>query len=413
MSNKVASSIENFFPVSSRVAKMSASKTMAITALTERLRRSGADIVDMGAGEPDFQTPANIRRAAYEAMEKGATKYTPTTGTARLKEAIADRFATDFGAAYQPKQIIAGAGAKQVIFNAVATLINPGDEVLVAKPYWVTFPEVVIFAGGRPVWVETEANDFQLTAKAVKEAITPRSKLIIINSPSNPTGVVIPPDEFERIVKLCVDRGLWIISDECYCQFVYDPVKPFSAAQLPALLRKRIMIAGSVSKTYAMTGWRLGFGLGPEEWIEAMSCLQSHSTSNPTSISQEAAIEALSGPQESVSEMLAAYRERRDWFVPQLRSLNEIKCSMPDGAFYAFPCVKNILGAGNVMTSEELVTYLLEETGVAATPGDAFGAPGYIRLSYATAMNNLKTAIERMGTAFSKLRAAEPTDWAV
>ncbi|MGH9915972.1 MAG: aminotransferase class I/II-fold pyridoxal phosphate-dependent enzyme, partial [Pyrinomonadaceae bacterium] len=246
----------------------------------------------------------------------------------------------------------------------------------------------------------------------VEEVITPRAKLIIINSPSNPSGLVIPPGEFEKIVRLCVDRGLWIISDECYCQFVYHPVKPFSAAQLPESLRSQILIAGSVSKTYAMTGWRLGFGLGPAEWVEAMSCLQSHSTSNPTSISQEAAIEALSGPQESVSQMLAAYRERRDWFVPQLRSLSGVKCSMPDGAFYAFPSVKGILGSGSMMTSEDLATYLLEETGVAVTPGDAFGAPGYIRLSYATSMDNLKTAIERMSAAFRKL-TAEPTDWAV
>jgi aspartate aminotransferase len=384
------------FPASSRVAGMSASKTLAVSALAEQLRLAGADVIDLGAGEPDFPTPENIRRAAYAAMENGHTKYTPAAGTLRLKQAISDRYATDFGARYEAAEVLAGAGAKQVIFNAIATLIEEGDDVLVPKPYWVTFPEAVTFAGGRSVWIETEDDDFRLTAASVERVLTPRSKVLIINSPSNPSGLVVSPDEFEKIVALAARRGLWVISDECYCQFVYEPAKPFSAAQLPEQLRRRVLVAGSLSKTYAMTGWRIGYALGPREWIKAMTCVQSHSTSNPTSISQEAAIEALSGPQDSVREMLAAYRERRDWLIPALNSLPGVTCTLPDGAFYAFPRVKDVGVADERLTSEQLTTRLLEETHVAVTPGDAFGAPGYLRLSYATSLDKLKAAIERI-----------------
>jgi aspartate aminotransferase len=400
------------FPVATRVAQMSASKTLAVSALAAQLKRSGADVIDLGAGEPDFPTPENIRRAAYQAIEDGHTKYTPAAGTIPLKKAIIDRFAADFGTTYEQNQVLSAAGAKQVIFNAVSALIDPGDDVLVPKPYWVTFPEVVTFAGGRSIWVETEADGFRLTAESVERALTPRSKLIIINSPSNPSGLVVPPDEFERIVALAVKRGLYVISDECYSRFVYDPVKPHSAVQLPEELRKRVLVAGSLSKTYAMTGWRLGYALGPREWIEAMTTLQSHSTSNPTSISQDAAIEALTGPQDSVAEMLAAYRQRRDWLIPALNALPGITCTMPDGAFYAFPSVKGALGSGHIMTSEEMATYLLEEAHIATTPGDAFGAPGYLRLSYATSLDLLQKAVERMRTALSSFAAASNL-WAV
>jgi aspartate aminotransferase len=379
------------FPVASRVAGMSMSKTMAVSALADQLRRAGVDVIDLGAGEPDFPTPENIRRAAAEAIETGHTKYTAAAGTPNLKQAICERFATDFGVKYEPAEVIAAAGAKQVIFNAIATLIEADDEVLVAKPYWVTFPEAVTFAGGRSVWVETEDQGFQLTADAVERVLTPRSKILLINSPSNPSGLVIPPDEFEKIVALAVNHGMWVISDECYSQFVYGNNRPFSAAQLPDGLRRRVLVAGSLSKTYAMTGWRIGYALGPREWIKAMTCVQSHSTSNPTSISQQAAIEALTGSQDSVGQMLQAYSERRDWLIPALNDLPGVTCSTPQGAFYAFPSVK-----GTGLSSEELTTRLLEEAHVAVTPGDAFGAPGYLRLSYATSLENLKTGVERI-----------------
>jgi aspartate aminotransferase len=323
-------------------------------------------------------------------MENGHTKYTAAGGTVNFKQALCDRFAQDFGASYEPAEVMAAAGAKQVIFNAIATLVEPGDEVLIAKPYWVTFPEAVTFAGGRAIWIETEAAGFRFTAEALSRALTPRAKLLLINSPSNPSGLVIPPYEFEKIVELAVSRGLWVISDECYSNFVYAPSVPFSAAQLPASLRRRVLVAGSLSKTYAMTGWRIGYALGPREWIKGMTCVQSHSTSNPTAISQVAGIEALSGPQDSVGQMLAAYRERRDWLIPALNTLPGVTCAQPDGAFYAFPRVKDL---GD---SEALTTRLLTEANVAVTPGDAFGAPGYLRVSYATSLEKLQEAVKRI-----------------
>ncbi len=395
---KASSADSDAFPLATRVAGMSMSKTMAVSALADQLRRAGADVIDLGAGEPDFPTPENIRRAAAEAIETGHTKYTAAAGTPNLKQAICERFAADFGVRYESAEVLAAAGAKQVIFNAIATLIEPGDDVLVAKPYWVTFPEAVTFAGGRTVWVETEDQDFRLTAGAVERALTPRSKILLINSPSNPSGLVVAPDEFEKIVELAVSRGLWVISDECYCQFVYDPVQPFSATQLPEALRRRVLVAGSLSKTYAMTGWRIGYALGPREWIKAMTCVQSHSTSNPTSISQQAAIEALNGSQDSVGQMLQAYTERRDWLIPALNDLPGVTCATPEGAFYAFPSVK-----GTGVSSEELTTRLLEEAHVAVTPGDAFGAPGYLRLSYATSLEKLEAGVERIRGVLASL----------
>jgi aspartate aminotransferase len=386
------------FPLAARVAGMSMSKTMAVSALADQLRRAGADVIDLGAGEPDFATPENIRRAAVEAIETGHTKYTAAAGTPNLKHAICERFAADFGVRYEPAEVLAAAGAKQVIFNAIATLIEPGDDVLVAKPYWVTFPEAVTFAGGRAIWVETEDQGFRLTAGAVERALTTRSKLLLINSPSNPSGLVVPPDEFEKIVALAVSRGLWVISDECYCQFVYAPGRPFSATQLSEALRRRVLVAGSLSKTYAMTGWRIGYALGPREWIKAMTCVQSHSTSNPTSISQQAAIEGLTGSQDSVAQMLQAYSERRDWLIPALNNLPGVTCAAPEGAFYAFPSIK-----GTGLTSEELATRLLEKAHVAVTPGDAFGAPGYLRLSYATSLEKLETGVERIRGVLANL----------
>lgn len=383
------------FQSSDNVAKMQASSTLAAMQAAEALRASGANVVDFGAGEPDFDTPENIKRAAAEAMRAGKTKYTPTAGTRLLQQATIDFYGREFGAQYERPEVMATSGGKQAIFNAVVSLINPGDEVLMTQPYWVTFPEIVVFARGTPVVIDTEDNGFVLTAEHVERAITPRTKLIILNSPSNPSGRVIPADEFQRIMELLADRGIWVISDECYLRFVYAPASVFSAATLPSALRSRLCIAGSFSKTYAMTGWRVGYALAPAEWTKAMLKVQGHSTSNANSIAQAAAVEALNGTQESVATMLAEYTARRAWLLGALREIPGVTCNEPEGAFYAFPSVQESLGE-KIGSSEEFAQRLLEEEQTVVTDGAAFGAPGYIRISYATSMEQLREGVTRI-----------------
>src|SRR5215813_1881154 len=383
------------FHPSENVARMQSSSTIAAMQAAEALRAAGADVVDFGPGEPDFDTPDNIKQAAAEAMRAGHTKYTSTGGVRPLQQAIIDFYAALFGTQYQPSEVMATAGGKQAIFNAVATLIDPVDDVLIPKPYWVTFPEVVVFARGNPVYIETEDTNFVLTAQQVERAITPRTKLIILNSPSNPSGRVLPPAEFRRIMELASERGLHVISDECYLRFVYAPAEVFSAASLPAELRTRLCIAGSFSKTYAMTGWRMGYALGPSEWIKAMLKVQGHSTSNPNSIAQRAAIEAFTGPQESVGLMLAEYTARRAWLLEALKEIPGLTCNEPEGAFYAFPNVRGCLKK-SLKTSAEFSERLLEEEQTVVTDGTGFGAEGYVRISYATSMSQLQEGIKRI-----------------
>jgi aspartate aminotransferase len=328
-------------------------------------------------------------------MRRGETKYTATGGTTELKRAVVGYYEREFGARYEPREVMATAGGKQAIFNAVVTLVNPGDEVLVPKPYWVTFPEIVKFAGATPVFIETEDSGFQLTADAVARAITRRTRLLIINSPSNPSGRVVPPAEFRRVVEVCAARGVSVVSDECYLQFVYPPGEVFSAASLPEELRARLCIAGSFSKTYAMTGWRIGYALAAPEWIEAMLLVQGHSTSNPNSISQAAATEAMNAPQECVREMLAEYARRRDWINSALAEVPGFKCFAPEGAFYAFPDVRGCLN-DRVRTSADFAEKLLNDEQVVVTDGAGFGADGYIRISYATSMERLQEGVRRI-----------------
>lgn len=374
---------------------MQASSTLAAMQAAEALRAEGADVVDFGAGEPDFDTPQNIKDAAAAAMQAGKTKYTATGGTRELQQAIIDFYAQSFAARFERGEVMATSGGKQAIFNAVVTLISPGDEVLIAKPYWVTFPEVVIFAGGTSVYIETEETGFVLSAAQVVAAITPRTKLIILNSPCNPSGRVIPPSEFQKIMELLHDRGIYVITDECYLRFVYPPAEVFSAASLPSELRSRLCIAGSFSKTYAMTGWRVGYALASREWTREMLKVQGHSTSNTNSIAQAAAVEALTGPQESVGEMLAEYTARRSWLLNALREIPGLSCSEPEGAFYAFPSVRGFLG-GDVKTSGEFAARLLDEEHTVVTDGAAFGAEGYLRISYATSMGQLSEGVTRI-----------------
>ena len=290
---------------------------------------------------------------------------------------------------------MATAGGKQAVFNAVVSLINPDDEVLLPRPFWVTFPEIVTFARGKSVAIETEANDFVLTADMVRKAATPRTRLIILNSPSNPSGRVIPPAEFERIMEVVAERDMYAISDECYLRFVYPPAKVFSAASLRPELRRRLCIAGSFSKTYAMTGWRAGYSLANEDWTRAMLKVQGHSTSNTTSISQAAAAEALNGPQESVATMLAEYTRRREWLLRALNEISGLRCPQPEGAFYAFPDMRGCL-KGKLKTSAEFVNELLEEEQTVVTDGEGFGADGFIRISYATSLDRLQEGVKRI-----------------
>jgi aspartate aminotransferase len=374
---------------------MQSSSTLAAMQAAQALRSAGADVVDFGAGEPDFDTPANIKRAAEEAMLAGRTKYTSTGGIRELQEAIIGFYRNHFGADYALSDVMATSGGKQAIFNAVSTLLNEGDEALIPKPYWVSFPEIVVFAGGKPVFIDTEDTDFLLNVDQVERAITPRTKLLILNSPSNPSGRVLPPEEFRRVMELAAQRDIYVVSDECYLRFVYPPATVFSAASLPAELRAKLCIAGSFSKTYAMTGWRMGYALGPAEWIKAMLKVQGHSTSNPTSIAQYAAVEALNGPQESVGEMLAEYTARRSWLLDALREVPGLKCSEPEGAFYAFPDVRGCLRK-DLKTSADFAQRLLEEEQTVVTDGTGFGAPGFVRLSYATSMAQLEEGVRRL-----------------
>lgn len=383
------------FPVSDNVAEMKASSTLAAMQAADAMRAAGVDVVDLGAGEPDFDTPQNIKDAAAEAMRAGRTKYTPTAGVRELQQAIIGFYQREFGASYERNEVMATAGGKQAVFNAVVSLINPGDEVLIPKPYWVTFPEIVTFARGKSVFIETEENDFVLTANMIRKMITPKTRLIILNSPSNPSGRVIPPGEFREIMEIVAEHDLYAISDECYLRFVYPPATVFSAASMRPELRRRLCIAGSFSKTYAMTGWRVGYSLANAEWTRAMLKVQGHSTSNATSISQAAATEALNGPQDSVATMLAEYTRRREWLLNALNDIHGLRCPEPEGAFYAFPDVRGCL-KGKLHSSGDFANALLEKEQTVVTDGAGFGADGFIRISYATSLDRLEEGVKRI-----------------
>lgn len=391
------------FKESTYVKDVEVSSTLAALMEAERLRSEGVDVIDFGAGEPDFHTPRNIKDAAERAIEENFTRYTPTAGIPSLKQAIISLMERDFQATYEPAQVLATIGGKQAIFNAMGAILNPGDDVLIPSPYWVTFPEIVKFLRANPVYIDTEPNEFVLTADMVREAITPASRLLILNSPNNPTGRIIPPDEFRRIVEIAVEKDIWIISDECYLYFAYPPAVPFTAGQLPEELKSRVMICGSFSKSHAMTGWRIGFALGPKEWIRSMLKIQSHSTSNVTSITQKAAVEAATGPQDEMRMMLEEYKRRRDWLIPALNNIEGVSCSMPEGAFYAMPNVKRLFGP-RAHNSIEFSKILLDEAHVVVTAGSAFGSEGHIRISYANSLEAIKRGVERLAGVALRLR---------
>jgi aspartate aminotransferase len=391
------------FTESIYVSQIEVSSTLAVLMEAERLRTEGIDLIDLGAGEPDFPTPRNVKDAAEQAIENNFTRYTATSGIAPLRLAITEMMRRDFGANYDPSEVLVTMGGKQALFNAMATLLNPDDEVLIPSPYWVTFPEIVKFFRATPVFIDTEPNEFLLTERAVRSAIGPRTRLLIINSPNNPTGRIIPPADFRKIVEVAVANDVWVISDECYLYFAYPPAVPFTAGQLPEELRSRVMICGSFSKTHAMTGWRLGFGLGPKPWIQSMLKVQSHSTSNANSMTQKAAVEAAIGPQDAVRSMIGEYRKRRDWVVPALNAVGGIECAMPEGAFYVMPNVKQLLG-GRVRDSIEFSKLLLDDARVVVTPGSAFGMEGYVRISYANSLEAIQEGVRRIAEVAGALR---------
>ncbi len=385
-----------------RISLISVSSTMKVMADADKLRREGVDVVDFSAGEPDFPTPDNIKNAAIAALAANFTKYTPAGGTVETKQAVVERHKLEFGTDYKASECIITVGGKHVLFNYTQALVNPGDEVIIPVPYWVTYKDIVNYAGGVCVFVETdEAKGFELTAEMVEKAITPKTKIIIINSPSNPAGAVMAQVEFEKLFHIAKAHGIYIITDECYSHFLYDS-SPWSVASMPDA-KSTVLVAGTVSKTYAMTGWRIGYGLAPEAVIGAMMKLQSHSTSNPTSIAQKAAVEALRGPQDSVPQMLAEYRRRRDFVIPRLREIPGVTCSNPAGAFYAYPNVRAAFEKGGMKTPLEFADRLLKEASVAVVPGEAFGTNDHVRISYATSMEELKRGLDRIDNFIKSL----------
>jgi len=389
--------------IAERISTISVSSTLKVSADADRLRREGIDVVDFGAGEPDFPTPDNIKQAAIAAIESNFTKYTNAGGTLELREAIVARHSLDFGTNYSAAECLVTVGGKHAIFNLIQALINPGDEVIIPVPYWVTYKDVVNYAGGICVFVETdEHTGFEVTAQSIERHLTPRTKLVIINSPSNPSGSVLSKEEFRGILDLTSRRDIFLLTDECYCQFLYDD-DPFSIAAVPGA-KDTVVVAGSLSKTYAMTGWRIGFALAPAPIIGAMLKLQSHSTSNPTSIAQKAALEAMRGPQNSVPAMLAEYRRRRDFVIARLRRIPGVSIAMPKGAFYAYPNISVAFGSGRVNNSMEFSSELLAKAHVAVVPGEAFGTNHHVRISYATSMAELERGLDRIDQFIATLR---------
>ena len=380
--------------IAERISRISVSSTMKVAADADKLRQQGVDVVDFSAGEPDFATPDNIKQAAIRAIDQNFTKYTAAGGMLELKKAVIARHTADFGTSYQPSECVISVGGKHVLFNLTQAVVNEGDEVIIPVPYWVTYKDIVNYAGGKCVFVDTdEQNGFKLTAAMIEKNLTPRTRMVIINSPSNPSGAVLERKEFEKIFELTSSRGIYLLTDECYCHFLYDG-SPFSIASLPGA-KETVLVAGTVSKSYAMTGWRIGYGLTPAALTVAMTKLQSHSTSNPTSISQKAAVEALRGPQDSVQQMLAEYRRRRDFVVPRLRRIPGVTCNMPEGAFYAYPNISCALGKNGINTTLDFADRLLKEAFVAVVPGEAFGTNSHIRISYATSMTELERGLDR------------------
>lgn len=387
---------------SDRIGRIEISATMAVTAEAAKLRAQGAKLVDFGAGEPHFATPQHIKDAAIEAIQSNFTRYTVVSGVPDLRQAIVERHTADFGSSYTPDEAIFTTGGKLALFNAIQILVDHGDEVILPVPYWVSFKDIVQYAGGKVVYLQTdEADNFRVTADAIEAAITPKTKAIILNSPSNPSGAVVSPADLERIVRLAHERGIWLLLDECYVYLQYTGALVSGGSFTDA--KEHLVVLGSLSKTYAMTGWRAGFALAPKPVIAAMTKLQSQSTSNTASFVQKAGIAALRGSQECVAEMRADYLKLRDKILARLAEIPGITCTKPDGAFYVYPNVSAYLGKGGVPSAMELSKRLLHEAHVVTVPGEAFGTDRHIRLSYATSHADVEEGVTRMNGFFAKL----------
>ncbi len=386
--------------IAKKMASIEPSATLQITAEAGRMKREGKNVISLAAGEPDFPTPQNIKEKAIKAIEENFTHYTPASGIPELKEAIAEKFKKDWGVEYKPSEVIVSAGAKQVIFNAIYALCDPGDEVIVIAPAWVSYVEQIKLAGGKPVIIETKEKDnFIPDPEKIKEKISERTKAIIINSPNNPTGAVYPKEVLIKIAKTAISRNVLIISDEIYEKLSYEE-KSESLAYLMPEERDKMLIVNGVSKAYAMTGWRIGWGLGPEDLIKAMGIIQGHMTSNPCSIAQKAALEAVKGPQEKVSEMVEEFKKRRELLCSLLEDAPHLEFNKPKGAFYLFVNIEKAMGKkhnGKEIESDiDFCKRLLSEKLVAIVPGSAFLAPGYARISYAASREDLEEASRKI-----------------
>jgi aspartate aminotransferase len=387
-----------------RINRIEVSATMAITAEALKMQAQGIDLANFGAGEPHFSTPAHIKRAAIEAIEHNFSKYTAVAGVPQVRKAVVDRHAADFGSNYTAEECVFTTGGKLALFNAVQVLVDHGDEVILPVPYWVSFKDIIQYAGGVPVYVESrEDEDFRITAAMIEAALTPRTKAIVLNTPSNPSGAVVSPADLEAIVRLAHARGIYVLLDECYVYLTYTGAAVSGGSFTDC--KEHVVILGSLSKTYAMTGWRAGFALGPKNIIGAMSKLQSQSTSNTSSLVQQAAIAALSGPQECVGEMRADYLRLRDQTLAGLKTIPGLTCTVPQGAFYVYPNISAFLRKGGIGTASDLASKLLTEAHVVVVPGEAFGTSEHIRLAYAVSSDVVDKGIQRMREFFAKLEA--------
>ncbi len=394
--------------LSNRAKSLKPSPTLAINAKAKSMQAQGIHVISFGAGEPDFDTPLNIKQAAKKAIDDGFTKYTPVGGTDDLKDAIIKKFQRDSGLTYKKSEIMVSCGGKHSFYNMAQAIFDQGEEVIVPAPYWVSYPPMVALADATPVIVETnEKNEFKITPEELKKAVTSRTKALIINSPSNPTGSAYSKKELEKIAEMAIAKNFFVISDEIYEKIVYDGFQFTSIASVSDEMKKRTIIVHGVAKTYAMTGWRIGYTAGPEEIISAMNNVQSQSTSNPTSISQKASIEALIGPQNEVGKMVSAFGQRRDYIVDRLNKIPGVSCFKPVGAFYVFPNFSSYYGKSyqgkKIENSTMLADYFLDVAKVAVVPGIEFGADPFERLSYATSMEDIKEGLNRIEEALKKL----------